>query len=210
MREQYATSLTSKNDEIKQYKTQCEALQAKLEASKRDNDALRRELDAAKGALSREMSKRKDAVVKESVQAPRQVAASQSTQAPQSQQAAQKQQASPRPASPKGGGLPPVVYLGYVNQRGLFVKASRTINPESSVYYMDIPDGHNGVYRVANEPEILDRLLSDPKLWLEGGCDIDNPEDADIATEIVILQTGEAHFSDNTCRVVKKARIKFI
>ena len=103
-----------------------------------------------------------------------------------------------------------MVFLGYVNQKGLFVKASRTLNVESSVYRMDIPDGHHGKYRVVNDPDILDRLLDNPEQWLAGGCVIENPEDADIATEIVTLQTGEALFADNTCRVTKKARIKFI
>ncbi|MDE5850168.1 MAG: hypothetical protein K2H38_08500 [Muribaculaceae bacterium] len=108
------------------------------------------------------------------------------------------------------GGLPPMVFLSYVNQKGLFTKASRSLNPETSVYRMDIPDGHHGNFRVVNDAEILDRLIDDPEKWLAGGCVIENPEDADIAAEIVTLQTGEAVFADNTCRVVKKARIKFV
>ena len=92
----------------------------------------------------------------------------------------------------------------------MFVKASRSLNVESSVYRMDIPDGAHGTFRVVPDPSILDRLLSDPALWLEGGCDIENPEDADIATEIVTIVPGQALFADNTCRVVKKASIKFI
>ena len=103
-----------------------------------------------------------------------------------------------------------MVFLGYVNQKGLFVKASRTLNVESSVYRMDVPDGHHGKFRVVSDSDILDRLLDNPEQWLGGGCVIENPEDADIATEIVTLQPGEALFADNTCRVTKKARIKFI
>lgn len=106
--------------------------------------------------------------------------------------------------------LPPVVYLGYVNQRGLFVKASRSLNTESTVYRMDIPDGEHGSFRVVTDPSILDRLISDPEQWLAGGCDIENPEDADIATEIINIAPGQALFADNSCRVVKKAHIKFI
>ena len=75
---------------------------------------------------------------------------------------------------------------------------------------MDIPDGHHGLFRVVNDPEILDRLVDNVAQWLEGGCVIENPEDADIAAEIVTLQPGEALFADNTCRVTKKARIKFV
>ena len=103
-----------------------------------------------------------------------------------------------------------MVFLGYVNQKGLFTKASRSLNPETTVYRMDIPDGHHGLFRVVNDSEILDRLIENPDQLLSGGCVIENPEDADIAAEIVTLQPGEALFSDNTCRVVKKAKVKFI
>lgn len=90
------------------------------------------------------------------------------------------------------------------------MKASRSLNPDSTVYRMDIPDGHHGTFMVSGDSAVLDRVLSDISLWLEGGCVIENPEDADIATEIVTLQAGEALFADNSCRVTKKARIKFI
>lgn len=181
MREQYASSLAAKNDEIKQLKAKCESLEAQLEDAHRELSRVHNRLSAS------------------------------STQ-PLSQ--------SPKPASPaspatetshsKTTALPPVVYLGYVNQRGLFVKASRSLNPDSSVYRMDIPDGHHGTYSVANTSEVLDRVLSDIGLWLECGCVIENPHDADIATSILTLEPGEALFADNTCRVIRKARIKFI
>lgn len=207
MREQYVSSLTSKNDEIKQLKKRCESLEEQLNAVILERDAARRDLDAARSEVVRERARMQELAQRD----PKPVV---SDQRPRQQAAPQRQ---PEPAvdrkvkpAPVGNGLPPKVYLGYVNQRGLFVKASRSLNPESSVFFMDIPDGHHGTFRVANEPEITDRLLADPKLWLEGGCVIVNPEDADIATEIATLENGEAYFADNTCRVVKKARIKFI
>ena len=188
IRDQYAASVAAKNDEIKQLRSRCESLEE--------------EVESLKAALARKTSQ------------------------PQTQAQTQAQpQAQPRPQAPakasaeervresqprKQTSLPPVVYLGYVNQRGLFVKASRSLNEENSVYRMDIPDGTHGSYRVVNDASILDRLLSDPTLWLEGGCTIDNPEDADIATEIVTIEPGQALFADNTCRVERKARIKFI
>lgn len=191
MREQYANSLISKNEEIKQLKSQTETLEKELDAARRESDALRRELNDAKKELSGLRHVHSEQSPATSVQKP---------------QPAQKPQAS----KPRPGALPPVVFLGYVNQRGLFVKAFRTLNVESTVYRMDIPDGQHGLFRVVNDPDILDRLLSDTAQWLEGGCVIENPEDADIAVEIVTLQPGEAVFADNTCRVTKKARIKFI
>ena len=211
MREQYANSLTSKNDEIKQLKANNEALERAVDAAKRESDALRRELDAAKkelASLRQGHSSHAKTNEMESQRQPRvaQAAESRQTQTQPAAPATQKPQVSPA----RPGGLPPVVFLGYVNQRGLFVKASRTLNMESSVYRMDIPDGHHGLFRVVNDPDILDRLLDNTAQWLEGGCVIENPEDADIAVEIVTLQPGEAVFNDNTCRVTKKARIKFV
>ena len=185
MREQYASSLAAKNDEIKQLRQQCESLEA--------------ELDSVRKELAREQSRKtvasetdgKVRVQKAPVQESHMQPAASETQARQT-------------------ALPPVVYLGYVNQRGLFVKASRSLNADTSVFRMDIPDGHHGTFMVASDPSILDRLLSDTALWLGGGCVIENPEDADIATEIVTVAAGEAIFADNSCRVIKKARIKFI
>lgn len=207
MREQYANSLTSKNEEIKQLKSQVESFERDLEAAKRESDALRRQLDAAKRELSAARQSRTEqfAAPQRQAQEHRQV---QEERQVQNRPAVAPQRSQTSPARP--GGLPPVVFLGYVNQKGLFVKASKSLNVDSSVYRMDIPDGHHGLFRVVNDADILDRLLENPAQWLEGGCVIENPEDADIAVEIVTLQPGEALFADNTCRVTKKARIKYV
>ena len=197
MREQYASSLTSKNEEIKHLKAQCENLEAQLEAARKEKENLKRELAGAKEAAAQR------AVVRDASQ---QSSPVRESAAP----ASAIREAKPQTPQAKGPGLPPVVFLGHVNQKGLFVKASRSLNTEYSVYRMDIPDGHHGVFKVVNNPDILDRLLENPEHWLSGGCLIENPEDADIAAEIMTLQEGEALFADNTCRGTKKARIKFI
>ncbi|MDE5794526.1 MAG: hypothetical protein K2I08_07390 [Muribaculaceae bacterium] len=211
MREQYANSLVAKNDEIKQLKAHTEALERELDSAKHESEALRRELDAAK----RELATLRQSHSEQPKHAERQAEpsrAAQAAQQPTQRQQAQATQAAQKPnVSPaRPNALPPVVFLGYVNAKGLFVKASRSLNIESSVYRMDIPDGHHGLFRVVNDPDILDRLIDNVAQWLEGGCVIENPEDADIATEIITLQPGEAIFADNTCRVAKKARIKFV
>lgn len=218
MREQYASSLTSKNDEIKQLKAQCDALEGQLDAARRELDAAKRELAALRQRGSQQKGQ-EPAPIRQPESRPQarpQQNQSQSLQrtaqehkpaaAPsRSQEAPSKSQTAARP-----GGLPPVVFLSYVNQKGLFVKASRSLNVDTSVYRMDIPDGHHGTFRVINDADILDRLLDNPEQWLGAGCVIENPEDADIAAEIVTLEPGEALFADNSCRVTKKARIKFI
>ncbi len=216
MREQYASSLTSKNDEIKQLKAHAEALERDLDAARREAGTLRRELEAAKRELASGRQSRQEQVApqrQERQVAPQQERAAQPERQAQAQERQMAAASAPKsqstsPARPNG--LPPVVFLSYVNQKGLFTKASRSLQVDSSVYRMDIPDGHHGLYRVVNDPDIFDRLLDDTAHWLEGGCVIENPEDADIAAEIVTLQPGEALFADNTCRVTKKARIKFV
>lgn len=183
MREQYANSLTSKNEEIKQLKTRNAALENELAGTQRNLESVRHELEGLKRELS---------VLRQRPQAT-------------------KEQETPKQTAPaRPGALPPVVFLGSVNQKGLFTKASRSLNAELSVYRMDIPDGHHGKFRVVTDTEVLGRLLENPERWLGGGCVIENPQDADIAVEIVTLQQGEAVFADNSCRVTKKARIKFI
>lgn len=186
IREQYAESIAAKNAEIKQLREQCEALQAENERLKEES-----ERNAAKAISAMKAANAAKESANQSINPP----IHQSTNPPTRRQ----------PTT-----LPPVVYLGYVNQRGLFVKASRSLNAESSVYRMDIPDGVHGTFNVVSDSSILDRLLDDVSLWLEGGCDIENPEDADIATEIITIESGQALFADNMCRVIKKARIKFI
>lgn len=183
MRDQYAASISAKNEEIKQLRAKCGQLEDEIEV------------------LKKQLARKAAAPAPQPVrQAPAMEEARERAEAPRAAASAQRQQTV----------LPPMVYLGYVNQRGLFVKASRSLNEETSVYKMDIPDGTHGSFRVVNEASVLDRLLSDPGMWLAGGCEIENPGDADIATEIVTITPGEAVFADNTCRVVAKARIKFI
>lgn len=194
MREQYASSLNSKNEEIKQLKARCDALEGKLDATRRELDSAKRELTSLRQSTPRPRPQQSKVNDPKPASAPS-----------VSQEVSVKQQGTVR-----RGGLPPVVFLSYVNQKGLFVKASRSLNLENSVYRMDIPDGHHGTFRVINDTDILDRLLDNPDQWLGGGCVMENPEDADIATEIVTLEPGEALFADNSCRVTKKARIKFI
>lgn len=206
MREQYASSLTSKNDEIKQLKAQYAAMENELAAAKRDAESARRELDAAKRELTtlRQRTAPKPQATQPKATQPK-APEQQAPAAPKPQSTQQKQ-----PVAGRQGGLPPVVFLSNVNQKGLFTKASRSLNVESSVYRMDVPDGFHGRFRVVNDPDILERLIGDPELWLAGGCNIENPEDADIAVEVVTLEQGEALYADNSCRVTKKARIKFI
>lgn len=193
MRDQYAASISAKNDEIKQLRARCESLEEEVES-------LRKEASRLSAQSARQNQAARISAAPEAPATP--ATPRESKPAPSSE--------TPRQPAQRHNTLPPVVFLGYVNPRGLFVKASRSLNADTSVYRMDIPDGVHGSFRVVSDPAILDRLLEDTNLWLANGCEIENPQDADIATEIMTLSPGEALFADNTCRVVRKARIKFI
>lgn len=101
------------------------------------------------------------------------------------------------------------IYLGRVNNRGLFVRADRRVNPETSVYRLDTEDGVSGSFRVLTDPEVDDRLLSDPIHWLGGGCLSNSLEDTDGYAEIRTLSAGTAIFQDGAWKVIRKADISY-
>lgn len=101
------------------------------------------------------------------------------------------------------------IYLGRVNNRGLFVRADRRLNHEASVYRLDTEDGVSGSFRVLTEPDIDDRLLADPVHWLGGGCLATDLEDTDGYSEVRTLSSGTAIFQDGAWKVIRKANIRY-
>ena len=109
LREQYASSLTSKNDEIKQLKAKCVDLEGMLEAARREADSTRRELDAAKHEIASLRQRVKQGIANSPAAQPESGAQSKSrpVQTPSdTQEPAPKSQSAARP-----GGLPPVCLL---------------------------------------------------------------------------------------------------
>lgn len=101
------------------------------------------------------------------------------------------------------------IYLGRVNNRGLFVRADRGLNPEGSVYVLETEDGYSGSFRVVRNREVWARILNDPAYWLDGGC-IMRDEDTDKDSAAIHTESpGTAIFENSCWRVIRKAKIRF-
>lgn len=101
------------------------------------------------------------------------------------------------------------IYLGRVNNRGLFVRADRGLNLEGSVYVLETEDGFSGSFRVVRNREVWARILNDPTYWLDGGCIVrDEDADEDVAA-IHTESPGTAVFENACWRVIRKAKIRF-
>lgn len=101
------------------------------------------------------------------------------------------------------------IYLGRVNSRGLFVRADRGLNLESSVYVLETEDGFSGSYRVVRNREVWARLLEDPEHWLEKGCIIRDEDTDEDVTSVVTESPGTAVFENSCWRVIRKAKVRF-
>lgn len=101
------------------------------------------------------------------------------------------------------------IYLGRVNNRGLFVRADRRYNPGHSFYRLETRDGLVGTFRLADEPEVTDLGLEKPVEYLSGGCSAIDIEDTAGATAIVTESAGTAMFENGAWKVLRKSRIRY-
>lgn len=102
------------------------------------------------------------------------------------------------------------IYLGRVNNRGIFVRADRTLNPGSSVYCLTTTDGYSGSFRVVSDPDSVQTALDNPQEWLAGGCVAKDLTDTVDRTAIVTETAGTAIFEGGTWRVIRKARVRYV
>lgn len=183
VREKYTESLNQKNSELRK-------------ASKEMAD-LKAELDAVMLTVERQTEelKAKDAEIERlrrglaAIAAPER-AASQPTAAPVRHPETHKR----------------TIYLGRVNNRGLFVRADKTVNPDHSVYLLETEDGFSGTFRVISSPDVDRRLLANPTEWLAGGCILPDTDLSD-ATAIQTQSSGTAIFESSAWKVIRKAKI---
>jgi hypothetical protein len=101
------------------------------------------------------------------------------------------------------------IYLGRVNDRGIFVSASRELISDSSVYRLETSDGMSGTFTVAEDRNVWHRVLLDPEMLLGnacGGCDLLNTENMQ---EIKTLTPGTAVFEGGRWHVTRRARIQY-
>lgn len=101
------------------------------------------------------------------------------------------------------------IYLGRVNNRGLFVRADKNINPGHSVYRLSTDNGVTGTFTVVDEPATVVQALNAPEIWLAGGCVAKDIADTYNRSFIVTEAPGTAVFEDGAWKVLRKARIRF-
>lgn len=101
------------------------------------------------------------------------------------------------------------IYLGRANQRGIFVRADRTLNMGHSVFVLNTSDGYSGSFKVADSPAAWSLALSNPAEYLETACIGHNLGDTSEASKIVTESAGTAVFEGGCWRVTRKAKIRY-
>lgn len=112
----------------------------------------------------------------------------------------------PAPAAPK---TREGIYLGRVNNRGLFVRADRRYNPGHSLYRLETRDGLVGTFHLLDTPKVLDMALDNPVEFLSGGCSAIDIEDTEGVRSIVTENAGTAMFENGAWKVLRKSRIRY-
>ncbi|MDE5876173.1 MAG: hypothetical protein K2H47_01500 [Muribaculaceae bacterium] len=102
-----------------------------------------------------------------------------------------------------------VIYLGRVNNKGIFVRADRNLKPEASVYRLETNDGYAGTFRVANNTEVWERALANPDHVLSGGCVCTDITATSGKKRILTESSGTAVFEGGCWKVVRKAKIGY-
>lgn len=192
MREKYTESLNQKNGELRK--------------TVKENADLRSEIEALMLTVERQKEElqTKDAEIERLRQGLTAMASAPVTAtAPSKPQVAEEPVA--RPSAPRKR----TIYLGRVNNRGLFVRADKILNPDHSVYALETEDGYSGTFRVVTNSAIDHRLLENTEEWLANGCiipDVFNPGDA---SGITTVSGGTAIFEGGAWKVIRKAKISY-
>lgn len=191
MREKYSESLNQKNTELRQAQKEVADLHAEIE-----------ELRVLNARQAEEITRLRNGLAAMAGTAPQ--PSNPGTQAADRQ----PQASSPRPQAERPASR--TIYLGRVNQRGLFVRADKTPHPDLSVYSLQTEDGYTGTFRVIENADIDRRLLDNPEEWLSGGCTGLNALASTPDGELINTESGgTAIFEGGAWKVIRKARISF-
>lgn len=101
------------------------------------------------------------------------------------------------------------IYLGRVNNRGLFVRADKRPVADKSVFVLNTTDGYTGTYRVIQIAEVIERCLDNPDHYLAGGCTAPDILATEDAVQIRTLQPGTAIFENGCWRMIRKTKIVY-
>lgn len=118
---------------------------------------------------------------------------------------------SAKPSAPAPASKPTAstIYLGRVNNRGLFVRADRSYSPGHSFYRLETRDGLVGTFILVNSPEVYDIALGNPVEYLSGGCAAIDIENTAGMHTIITENAGTAMFENGTWKVLRKSRIRY-
>lgn len=193
LREKFATMLTSKEEIIRrqdlriaELTSEIENLEAELVTAKTLNDRLRRDNEHLQLASMR-----------------------QNTPVPTADGNRETPGTAHTTQPAKQGNELKEIYLGRVNDRGIFVRADRHLNPGNTIYCLVTTDGFSGTFRVVDDPVSVNRALQSPEAWLGGGCVAKDLTYTDGHSEIYTETAGTAIFEGGTWKVTRKARIRY-
>lgn len=201
LREKFAATLASKNEEIRTLTRQAEALRQDYESIQQDNLSLRGEIDRWRGEAER---------LKNELAAAQQAASRQAATTRPAVAEEPRRQESQRPTQP----LPAAdgirtIYLGRANNRSIFVRADRNLNVGHTLFRLDTADGFAGTFRVANDPTVWEMALMTPVESLAGACICADFNATDGATRITTISPGTAIFDGGCWKVIRKAKIAY-
>lgn len=229
MQTKYAAAISRKDEEIIQLNAKVDQLNRENYSLKRDMEALVAETGVLRTRLTEAQRQLEDIrqaaavaatrvepepqpVAPAAVREPERVAPAPVAPAPApmpSPAPSAPREAAPaaRPEEPRHRGR--VIYLGRVNERGIFVRADRELTVGNTVFTLETTDGYAGTFRVAANPGVWEVLLENPGHYLLNGCTGEELEATDGFSRIVTDSPGTAIFDSGCWRVIRKARIHY-
>lgn len=215
LREKFAATLNSKNEEIKALSKKIETINSQNATLKANLEGLTAEIASLRTRLNEANKKIADMQNAANAAAANLAASMQITEAPKVAPTSEPVQPAPTQAAPQASTPRPAsaplrtIYLGRANAKGIFVRADRNLNLGNSIYRLDTTDGYAGSFRVANDPTVWEMALLTPRESLLGACVIAEPDNTARMTKIVTDSAGTAVFEGGCWRVIRKAKVHY-
>lgn len=195
LREKFAATLSSKNEEIRNLSKKLEAINSQNSTLKGNLESLTKEAAVLRSRLD-EASKR----IKELEQATN---VRETSTPPQAAQAQAQVEAKPKTVPLR------TIYLGRANAKGIFIRADRSLNIGNSIYRLDTTDGYAGSFRVVNDPTVWEMALLTPRESLAGACSAADIDSTAGMHKIVNDSAGTAIFEGGCWKVIRKAKVHY-
>lgn len=189
LREEFADTLTSKDNEIS-------SLSKKIESLLNQNATLKSNLEGLTAEVATLRTRLTEANAK--IKGYEETGVQQKPSAPQPQQS----------ATTAASGIRSI-FLGRANAKGIFVRADRTLNPANSIYRLDTTDGFAGTFRVVSNQTVWDKAINSPIESLSGACSAPDILATAGMTRIVNDSAGTAIFEGGCWKVIRKAKIHY-